>query len=304
MSPKAQRWEAMDHTAEPLWETLVRARSSKAIGPIPEFLAKKAAEQAPKTLLWYQEALGQMKAFFEERDLDTVGDFTEHNVNLFRLHLRQRGASANTIANRLQAIKAFARWMAKRGWTERNALEDLHAPQSTKPEFDLIPDDVRTRLFNLYSHDTFLGSRNLAILAVLSDTGLRREEAANLLLANLDMDAQVLKVYSDKTEEWRHVPLTDELIATVRNHLRWHERYFASACRQRVDNDDGHRVSLRRQQDGKRLFVTMHGKPITPEEIGQISTGPPRSWGLGFIRTCSAMTGSPARRSMAKAPRW
>lgn len=29
----------------------------------------------------------------------TVGDFTEHNVNLFRVHLRKRELSENTIAS-------------------------------------------------------------------------------------------------------------------------------------------------------------------------------------------------------------
>ncbi len=270
MSVKGMRWENMNHSEEPLWSAIVGARSSKAIGPIPEFLAKKSAEQAPKTLAWYQEALGQLWTFLEERELTTLGDFSEHNVNLFRVYLRQRGASANTIANRLRAIKAFARWMVQRGWTERNVLEHLNAPQSMKPEFDLIPDDVRSRLFGLYPNDTFLGSRNLAILAVLSDTGLRREEVAHLLLGNFDMDAQVLKVYSDKTEEWRYVPLTDELIATVRNYLRWRVRYFAQSARHRFHGNDVERERRPRKQVEELLFVAQAGGPLSPQEVGQI----------------------------------
>ena len=58
-----------------------------------------------------------------------MGDPDEHAVNLFRLQLRSRGAAENTVSNRLRAIKAFARWMAQRGWTERNVLDDLHVPQ-------------------------------------------------------------------------------------------------------------------------------------------------------------------------------
>jgi len=49
--------------------------------------------------------------------------------------------------------------------------------QSTKPHFDLIPDVVLSQLFGLYAPDTFLGARNLAML---SDTGLRREEVVNV----------------------------------------------------------------------------------------------------------------------------
>jgi integrase len=213
---RRQRWQDVDHSDEPLLEHVVGPRSHQTRGPVAEFLAKKAAERAPKTHEWYRDSLLQLCDFLEERGLTRVGDLDEHAVNLFRVHLRERGAAENTVSNRLRAIKAFARWMAQRGWTDRNALEDLRVPQSTRPRFDLIPDEARVALFRLFDPDTYLGSRNLAILAVLSDTGLRREEAANLLLRNVDLDGAVLKVYSDKTEEWRYVPLTDEAVAAGR----------------------------------------------------------------------------------------
>ncbi|MFN8531950.1 MAG: site-specific integrase [Dehalococcoidia bacterium] len=200
----------MDHSDEPLLAYVVGARSSQTTGPIAEFLAKKAAERSAGTFAWYRYSLMQFWEFLERRGTTTAGHFDEHSVNLFRVHLRQKGATENTVSAKLRAIKAFGRWMGQKGWTDGNALADLKAPQSTKPRFDLITDNVRNSLFGLYNSDTYLGSRNVAILAVLSDTGLRREGAANLPLKNFDLDAQVVKVYSDKTEEWRYVPLTDE----------------------------------------------------------------------------------------------
>jgi integrase len=176
-------------------------------------------------------------------------------------------------------------------------LDDLHVPQSTRPRFDLIPDEARVALFRLFDPDTYLGSRNLAILAVLSDTGLRREEAANLLLRNVDLDGAVLKVYSDKTEEWRYVPLTDEAVAVVRNHLKWRERFFAQAARHRTrsvagggsrgnravvpasagapsgpgapgEPDRRRRAPRRAQSD--RLFLTCAGAALTPHGLHQV----------------------------------
>ncbi len=134
---KTLRWQDMDHAGEPLLAHVVGPKSHQSLGPIPEFLAKKQAERAPKTYEWYRDWLMQLWAFLEERGLTTVGQFDEHAVNLFRVHLRQKGLSENTLANRLRAIKAFARWMGQRGWTEGNVLADLRAPQSTKPRFDL-----------------------------------------------------------------------------------------------------------------------------------------------------------------------
>jgi site-specific recombinase XerD len=264
------RWQDMDHSDELLIDYIAGARTSQAIGPIPEFLAKKGAEQAPKTLLWYRQSLLGLWEFLEARGYTRVRQFDEHAVNLFRVHLRDRGCSDNTIANRLRAVKAFARWMGQKGWTDGNVLAGLKAPQSTKPHFDLIPDDVRAKLFALFDPDTFLGSRNLAILAVLSDTGLRREEAANVLLRNVDLDAQMIRVYSDKTEEWRYVPLTDEATAIVRNYLKWRERYFAQPARRRINSSQSHRKLEARRVQSDCLFLAWDGTSLSPDGLAEI----------------------------------
>ena len=91
---KALRWQDMDHSEQPLFDQVVGARSIHTTGPVAEFLAKKAAEQAPKTHEWYREALTQLAEFLDNQGITRVGEFTEHAVNLFRLHLRQRGAGA------------------------------------------------------------------------------------------------------------------------------------------------------------------------------------------------------------------
>jgi hypothetical protein len=45
----ARRWQDVDHSDELLLEYVVGAKSTQTRGPIPEFLAKKGAERAPKT---------------------------------------------------------------------------------------------------------------------------------------------------------------------------------------------------------------------------------------------------------------
>ncbi len=264
------RWQDVDHSDEPLLEHLVGPKSHQARGPIPEFLAKKQAERAAKTYEWYRDSLMQLWEFLQERGITTVGQFDEHAVNLFRVHLRERRVTDNTISNRLRAIKAFARWMAVRGWTPSNVLADLRVPQSTKPRFDLIDDEARTRLFQLFDPETFLGSRNLAMLAVLSDTGLRREELVNLLVKNVDLEGHVLKVYSDKTEEWRYVPLTDEAVALLRNHVKWRGRFFSQPARHRIGSSQSHRERRARQLQSECLFVTTDGRSLTPHGLSLI----------------------------------
>lgn len=259
-------WRDMTHDDEALLEHEVRARSTQTKGPIAEFPAKKRAERAPRTAEWHQESLMQLWAFLDERGLTTVAAFNEHNVNLFRVHLRGRGVKDNTISNRLRSIKAFARWMGQVGWTQDNRLACLHVPQTQKPRFELIPDEVLQRLFALYQPETFLGARDLAILAVLAETGIRREEAARLLARNVDLDAQHIRVYSDKTEEWRYVPLTDEATAVIRNYTKWRDLYFRRPAR--VGN--GRRTKQTRMIRGETLFLTFNGRELSPHALAEV----------------------------------
>lgn len=70
---RALRWQDMDYSDEPVLAITVGAQSSKTTGPTPEFLAKKAAEQAPKTAEWYGDSLGQLWEFLEAQGLVTIG---------------------------------------------------------------------------------------------------------------------------------------------------------------------------------------------------------------------------------------
>lgn len=284
MAAKMQpRWRDLDHSEELLIDYQITRSTTRVAGPIPEFLAKKEAEREPKTFAWYREALNQLWAFLEKEGMTTVGDFEENVVNRFRLELRKRGLAENTISNRLRAIKAFSRWMYQRGWTSSHALEFMHVPQTTKPQFDLIEDDMRAQLFALYSPTTYLGSRNRAMIGVLSDTGLRREEVVNVLLKNLDLTGQVLKVYSDKTEEWRYLPLTDEVLALLRNYLAWRQRYFNRSSRQRsAQNDGSHRRCAERRIQSENLFLAWDGKALTPSGLEQVLIRASRKLGVRY----------------------
>jgi site-specific recombinase XerC len=107
----------LDHSDEPLLEYVSsnKGTTAQSVGPIPEFLAKKEAEQATKTYRQYRESLGQLVTFLNGLGRTNVGGLTIHTVNLFRTHLRQSGMAENTVINRLRAIRAFSRWLGERG---------------------------------------------------------------------------------------------------------------------------------------------------------------------------------------------
>lgn len=166
----------MDHDGELLFEQVVRPNRVDHRGPIAEFLAKKRAEQAKQTADAYRTALMRFHSFLGEDA--TVGEVNEAAGFRYLGYLKQEGLSENSVATYIKCLKSFTRWMAKKGWTERDRFADVKQPTSVRPKFDTLTTAEKQAVLGALNPDTFLGARNLAILCVFLDTGIRREELA------------------------------------------------------------------------------------------------------------------------------
>lgn len=115
---------------------------------------------------------------------------------------------------------------AKRGWTERDSWEDVQTPRADLAEFDLIDLELRRAAFGHFDARTFLGARNQAILALLSDFGMRRDELCIIKDADVDLRDMQVRVSAPKTRQtrWRIVPFCDETAAVLANYVRLRER--------------------------------------------------------------------------------
>jgi DDE domain/Phage integrase, N-terminal SAM-like domain len=153
-------WHEMDHDHEPLDDEIVHASRTDRRGPIPEFLAKKRAEQAPGTARAYEVAFDVFLRFCAERGVRTVGQISETVAYDFIAAERERGMAAGTIRDRVQRLKTWTRWMRQRGWTERDRWEDVATPRTDPAEFDLIEPELRRAAFAQFDARTFLGARN------------------------------------------------------------------------------------------------------------------------------------------------
>lgn len=61
----------------------------------------------------------------------------------------------------------------------------------------------------LFDADTFLGGRELAIICLFLNTGIRLQELVSLLDKEVYWQERAILVYSEKTGRWRFVPVSD-----------------------------------------------------------------------------------------------
>ena len=108
---KRRPFHEMDHDNELLREEIVYANRTELRGPIPEFLAKKRAEQAPGTAAGYDVVLGVFERFCKENGIETVGQVAEGVAHDFITAERERGMSGLTIQDRVRRLKTWTRWM-------------------------------------------------------------------------------------------------------------------------------------------------------------------------------------------------
>jgi integrase/recombinase XerD len=263
----------MDHDHEPLREEIVLASRTELRGPIPEFLAKKRAEQARGTAMAYEVAFGVFQRFCDEREISTVGQIAEPVAHAFIDAERARGMADGTIRDRVQRLKTWTRWMRRRGWTERDRWEEVAMPRADPPDFDLIDTDLRRAAFAEFDPHTFLGARNRAILAMLSDCGVRRDELCLIRDEDVNLDELQVRVYAPKTRQtrWRLVPFSIETATALANYRRVRDRYLTRPARKRADRgDNAIRLKEKRTLATDCFFISQTGGRLQGESVAPV----------------------------------
>src|SRR5262249_41904503 len=144
-------------------------------------------------------------------------------------------------------------------------------PTFIRPKFDTLTTAEKQAVLGALNPDTFLGSRNLAILCVSLDTGIRREELANLKQVRTNLTGGYIEVFSQKTDEWRINPLSDPAVAVCQNYLKWRTRLLETPIRHRARRgDSNHRRKGPRSLTTDTFFCTWKGEALVENGVGLI----------------------------------
>lgn len=190
-----------------------------------------------------------------------------HEADAFTRNLRARGRSEMTIRTYLKAVHQFAAYLNGRETVDRSTIEqylvdartrlspvslaqhfrslqqffkyvagetEVESPMAgmspptvqVRPPEVLTPDELQ-RLFATCRSTTFKDRRDLAILSLFADTGIRRSEMAGIHLDELELAEQVV-VVTGKTGT-RGVPYGGQTATRLDRYLRGRRRHPDSA---------------------------------------------------------------------------
>ncbi len=140
--------------------------------------------------------------------LDRVTPAQLRRYHLFLLE--ERRLAIGTVVTQICALRFFCRYVLKR----RDVREDLPYPKARhRLPVVLSPDEVQRLI---------AGAKNLyhrTLLLTLYGAGLRRSEACQLKVGDIDSRRMVLRVEQGKGGRDREIPLSPTLLAALREYL-------------------------------------------------------------------------------------
>jgi len=242
-------------------------------------LSCQAEGKSPATIKWYMPFLARFEDYLERQGFPTSVDRVDRrHVRSFIGYLQSEakvphsGAllSPATVQGYVRTIKAFFSWLEREEYLATNPLRQLPAPRiPVKVINTFTPEDIAA-LMEVARRSDGPPFRNLALLLLPLDTGLRVSELVGIEMPHVDLAGGWIKITHAKGSRERLVP-----IGSVVQRLL--SRYIHS----------GRPRPLSGRAD--YLFLNSWGTPLTKNGVQQMVRRWGRRAGLTHVR-CSPHT--------------
>jgi integrase/recombinase XerC len=158
-------------------------------------IALQVANRSQNTIRSYMEAARQLAGFLaadgRQRELDGA---ETSDLQAFILD-QLESCSATTAGIRYRNLQQFFRWLEEEGIREDNPMARMKHPKGVLKEIPVIPDEELRRLLATCAGPSIDHKRDEAILRVLIDCGLRRDELAQMRCTDLDFQYATIRVH-------------------------------------------------------------------------------------------------------------
>ena len=181
-------------------------------------LERRSSEHTVKS---YETDLVQFRDFIcGNSNSIPVGEyFTDKNVRMWMMNLKESGISSRSINRKLSSLKAFANYLKKVGKMERNPMAKISSQKTSKrlPEF-VAENDMNKMTTNDFYPEGFAGKRDEFMVELFYATGMRLSELINLKHLDFLPAERQVKVFGKRSKE-RICPLNDYIINRYNEYL-------------------------------------------------------------------------------------
>jgi site-specific recombinase XerD len=157
---------------------------------------------SPRTIEVYDDVSHQFHEFLVERGypVDPAAIQRQH-IEDFVIRLQTeplertgKPASPATVRNRFSALRRLFNWLEAEEEIDRSPMARMKGIQVEEPTPEVLSDVELRRLLKACEGKEFEDRRDMAVLRLMIDTGLRRFEIAQMTLEGTDLDGHVVRV--------------------------------------------------------------------------------------------------------------
>ncbi|MFH0763487.1 MAG: tyrosine-type recombinase/integrase [Candidatus Omnitrophota bacterium] len=152
-------------------------------------------------------------------------DFNETNIRQFLIDRLKSGITPRTNLTNWQALKAFSKFLLRREYIGKDPMLNVIRPQVEKklPEAldeKQVKELMRYMMSRRKPRYRIAYLRDLALVGVFVFAGLRRSEALNLKIKDIDLNNNALRLMHTKTRRQEVVPICSTLKQLLMNYLQ------------------------------------------------------------------------------------
>lgn len=205
------------------------------------------------TIEYYETSNEEFQRYFMLMDSSLTWQTVDKDVvRMWMESLMDQGEAAGTVNKKLSALRAFFRYMLRKGIITVNPMATIKGPKKEKPLPMFVRENEMNRLLDEYNlldplrlphegegsahereesdHDSDLAidyDKLLArtIVLMLYETGMRKSEFLGLRDADIDFISRQIKV-TGKRDKQRIIPFGDEMEETIRQYIATRDELF------------------------------------------------------------------------------
>jgi len=233
----------------------------------------------------YKQDLKWFDYYLDENNIDSVSDVGSSDALNIGYTLSEE-YNGSTGVYRWNTIHGFYKWSIKKEIFDTNPLEKWNdnkkkefgltkSPQQVNElddgeKYALSQDEIRLMEKNV-GNPRIPRIRNQLLIRLMWQTGVRRAEASEIILDNIDREAREIELPSSITKNGkkRVVAYQPNLDGLLR---QWVDGGYRDECLAKLkqDEDDENENNNDGEDEMEYLFVGIRGKQLSPEAINEV----------------------------------
>jgi site-specific recombinase XerD len=183
-----------------------------------------ADQKSPNTVRRYLTAIQALRLSLEKRGEPTeIERITRDDIRTL-LADRAPTVTPSTLNGDFRALRVFFRWCVDEDEIEKSPMDRLHQPRIPETPPPIYSERELVKIIGACEGKRFIDKRDMVIIRLLVDCGMRRSELAYLRVEAVDLDQQLLRVVGKGRRE-RIVPFGNKSAISLDRYLRARDKH-------------------------------------------------------------------------------